>query len=240
MAEAARVRLWKIKRSSRRGSGRGGGHASNPGLFCGHPLRLLTVIRRVSLPHDVSNPVETINSSSDDVSIIIYFISILSFCLLSKTSNTAQKKLAVVAQPQRTEEEMLLLQLSWCIAPTTFLTDYTVDFFDLNPFQCSSCGRAASLCAWKFPLRRSSSLERHPRPAAETGRGGLRPTLPDGSPVLYHRGGRLNRGRPACHISSAWRFRPQLKLPRDSRPLRLGCTARAHCAVQDSYDDSAF
>lgn len=44
------------------------------------------------------------------------------------------------------------------------------------------------------------------------------------------------RGRPACHTSFALGFRPQLKLPCDSRPLQLGHNAYAHFAFRGSHE----
>lgn len=45
-----------------------------------------------------------------------------------------------------------------------------------------------------------------------------------------------HRGRPACHTSFAVRFRPQLKLPCDSRPLQVGHNAYVHFAFRGNHD----
>lgn len=119
----------------------------NSGPFCGHRLRLLSVIRGVNLPYDVSNPIEIISSSSDDV-----FVFLKSFCTLSTERMIdcfSRKRQVLAVQPRSAStdaEEVLLSKLSWCTVSAKVLNYFDGAFALLNNTASAILiGRAASL-----------------------------------------------------------------------------------------------
>lgn len=179
-AEATRVRRWKIKRYSRRGSGRRGGRASAPGLFAATRCASCPSFG-FSLPYAVSKCTRTISSSSDDVLNILNSFCYL--CLLSERSiASSQENQAVIVQPRRTEEKMSL-QAVMVHPPDNFFDPLVCGFDLLNTMPVLFLGIGASLLSLKKIHNAGPILSRdtrdRPRRWATTG---PRPTLSDSSP----------------------------------------------------------
>lgn len=151
----------------------------------------------------------------------------------------SSERQTVVVQPPSAStdaEEVLSPSCHGALSRQRFLTISMVRLLESTTrSQLSSWGKPQVCPSELFTTRVAFSRE-----ASATGRG----DGPDpGQGQLYLTVPRSvssrrpsHRGRPACHTSFALGFRPQLKLPCDSRPLQLGHNAYAHFAFRGSHD----
>ena len=213
----------------------GRGPRLNSGPFCGHLLRPLSVIPGVNLPYDVSKINETISSSSDDILLLSDFFPL--FCLIGEQSIiSTQQDCPWLSGLDGRKSTPPLLSCAFADIP-----HYTMAHLLFSKrLQCFPWATSCICClltAWYLvDLFHPGTIAM----AAAMGRTRVETNFTWQFPVLYHRGGRLTAARPTHQASFKLRFRPHLKLPRDSRPLRLGHTVYAQCVSQGNHDASAL